>query len=66
MGAHAVATAVIINSYFKILDALEYLSDDQLKNCDTRREAKNIANKMQELEFVFMLHYFNGTLKNVS
>lgn len=61
--AHAVATAAIINYFFKILEAWEDLSDDQLQKGDTRREAKNIANKMQELEFVFMLNFWNETLE---
>ena len=61
--AHAVATAAIIKSYSQIVEALENLSDDQLQKGETRREARNIANKMQELEFVFMLNFWNEILQ---
>jgi len=51
----------VITSYF--LKILEALSDDQLQKGDTRREAKNIANKMYEIQLVLMLNFWNETMK---
>lgn len=34
------------------------------KKGGARREANNVADKMQELEFVFMLLFLNGILQN--
>ncbi|KAG7154647.1 putative Zinc finger MYM-type protein 1-like 9, partial [Homarus americanus] len=62
--AHAMATAAILKSFLKILEALECIAEDQSQKGDTRREANNIANKMQELEFVFMLNFWNEILQN--
>ena len=53
--AHAVPIEAIIKSYPQIIEALEYLQDDYPQKGDTRRDAVNIANKMQDLEFAFML-----------
>ncbi|KAJ7335793.1 hypothetical protein JRQ81_013734 [Phrynocephalus forsythii] len=57
--AHAMATAAILKSFLTFLEAFEYagISKDQSKKGDARREANNIADKMQELEFVFMLNF---------
>ncbi|XP_038649470.1 LOW QUALITY PROTEIN: zinc finger MYM-type protein 1-like [Scyliorhinus canicula] len=60
--AHAMATAAILKSFLKILEALEYIAEDQSQKGDARREANNIADKMQELEFVFMLNFWNEIL----
>ena len=51
-------------SFLKILEALECVAEDQSQKGDTRREANNIANKMQELEFVFMLNFWDEILQN--
>ncbi len=48
----------------KILEALECIPEDQSQKGDTRREANNTANKMQELEFVFMLNFWDEILQN--
>ena len=58
------ATAAILKSFLKILEALDCIVEDQSQKEDTRREADNIANKMQELEFVFMLNFWNEILQN--
>lgn len=58
------ATAAILKSYLKILEALECIAEDQSQKGDTRREANNIANKMQELEFVFLLNFWDEILYN--
>ena len=48
------ATAAIFKSFLKIFEVLEYIGEDQSQKGDARREANNIADKMQELEFIFM------------
>ena len=53
--AHATATAEILKSFLKILEALDRIAEEQSQKVDARREANNIGNKTQELEFVFML-----------
>lgn len=58
------ATAAILKSFFQILEALECITEDQSQKGDTRREANNIASKMQELEFVFMLNFWGEILQN--
>ena len=58
------ATAAILKSFLKILEALEYIGEDQSQKGDARREENNIADKMQELEFVFMLIFWNEILLN--
>ncbi len=50
------ATAAILKYFLKILEALECIAEDKSQKGNTRREANNISNKMQELEFVFMLN----------
>ena len=42
-----------------ILKKLDTIAEDQSQKEDTRGEANNIAYKMQELEFVFMLNFRN-------
>ena len=54
------ATAAILKSYLKILEALEYIAEDKSQKGDARREANNISYKRQELEFVFMLNFWNN------
>ena len=63
---HAMATAAILKSFLKNLEALDCIAEDQLQKGDTRREANNIANKMQELEFIFILNFWNEILQNFS
>ena len=58
------ATAAILKSFLKILEVLDCIAGDQSQKGDTRREANNIANKMQELEFVFMLNFWNEIFQN--
>lgn len=58
------ATAAILKSFLKILEALECIAEDQSQKGDTRTEAGNIANKMQELEFVFMLIFWDEILQH--
>lgn len=47
------ATETILKSLFKILKTLKCLAEDQSQKGDTRREADNIANKIQ-LAFIFV------------
>lgn len=45
-------------SIYKIsLCILKYIAKDQLQTGDAKRETNNIADKMHELEFVFMLNF---------
>lgn len=62
--AHAVATEAILKSHPQIIEALECLQEDQSQKGDTRREAENIAKKMQELEFAFMLVFWEEVLQH--
>uniref|UniRef100_A0A674J5Q6 HAT C-terminal dimerisation domain-containing protein n=1 Tax=Terrapene triunguis TaxID=2587831 RepID=A0A674J5Q6_9SAUR len=63
-GLVLLATSAILESYSKIVDALESIAEDQSQKGETIREAENIANKMQELEFVFMLTMWNEILQH--
>ncbi len=54
------ATSAILKSFLKILEALECTAEDQSQKGDTRRE----ANKMQALEFVFMLNFWDEIFQN--
>ena len=47
------ATAAILKSFLKFFEVLDCIAEDQLQKGDPRREANNIANKMQELKFIF-------------
>ena len=58
------ATSAILESYSKILDALESIAEDHSQKGETILEAENIGNKMQELEFVFMLVMWNEILQH--
>lgn len=62
--SHAIATEAILKSFPQILEALECLQEDHSQKGDTRREAENIANKMQELEFAFMLIFWEEILQH--
>ena len=53
-----------MQSYSKILDALESIAEDHSQKGETILEAENIGNKMQELEFVFMLVMWNEILQH--
>ena len=56
--AHAAATSALYDSYEEILNALFEIADDNSQKGDTIKEANNIAEKMQELEFAFMLCFW--------
>ena len=45
-------TGAILKYFLKILEPLEYIAEDQSQKGDARREANNIADKIQELGFV--------------
>ena len=62
--AHATSTAAILKSFLRILETLEYTAEDQSQKGDARREANNIADKIQEIESAFMLNFWNETLQN--
>ena len=57
------ATAAILKSFLKILEELDCIAEDQSKKGDARSEANNIANKIQEREFI-MLNFWNEILKH--
>ncbi|XP_075396922.1 zinc finger MYM-type protein 1-like [Tenrec ecaudatus] len=61
---HVVATSAILESYTQILEALEDIVEDPAQKGNTRREAENLANKMQRLECVFMLVLWNNILQH--
>ncbi|CAG9791322.1 unnamed protein product [Diatraea saccharalis] len=53
--AHAKAKSAFSQTYNKIICALDVISVDDMQKGETRREAANLSNKLQELEYVFML-----------
>lgn len=61
--AHAKATSAISQTYNKIIDALDVISVDDMQKGETRREAANLSNKLQELEFVLMLVMWDEILQ---
>ena len=62
--AHAKATEAILESYSAIIGALNDLYSDVNMKGDTRLKANNLLQKMEELEFVFMLHFLNRVLSH--
>ena len=57
--AHAKA---ILQSYSAITNALNHLHSDVSEKGDTRLYADNLLQKMEKLEFVFMLQFWTGLL----
>lgn len=57
------AVAAIKMSYQPMLDALTQIYDDENEKGATRLEAGSLLEKMEELEFVFMLHLWNNLLQ---
>ena len=51
------AATAILKSFLKILEVLECITDYQSQMGNTGRELNKIANKLHELEFVFMLNF---------
>ena len=62
--ANAAAIEAILMSHPQIIEALEYLQEDYSQKADTRREAENIVNKIQKLEFAFMLIFLEEILQH--
>lgn len=60
--AHAKSTSAIYDGYESIIDALDHIHIDVNQKGDTRREAGILHEKMEELEFVFMLEFWNRIL----
>jgi len=56
--------AANLKHFPEILEAFEFISEDQSQKGEARREANNIADNMQEIEFVFMLNFWNEILLN--
>lgn len=50
---HAAATSAILESYAKIINVFENMTEDQSQVGETWQEAENISNSMKELEFIF-------------
>ena len=64
--AHSKATEAILENYNDITHALNYLHSDNNTKGDTRLRANNLLDKMEEFEFVFMLHFWNRILRHFS
>ena len=60
--AHAKATEAILESCSAITNALSHLHSDVSEKGDTRLYANNLLQKMEKLEFGFMLHYWSRVL----
>ena len=56
--AHAKATEAILESYSAITNALSHLHSDVSEKGGTRLHANNFLQKIEKLEFVFMLHFW--------
>ncbi|XP_075215273.1 protein FAM200B-like [Lycorma delicatula] len=63
---HAKATEAILENYNDITDALNYLHSDNNTKSDTRLRANNLLGKMEEFEFMFMLHFWNRIHRHFS
>ena len=61
--AQAKATEAILESYSAITDALSHLYSDVNEKGDTRLQANSLLQKMEELEFVFMLYFWTRVLR---
>ena len=60
--AQAKATEAILESYSAITNALSHLHSDVSEKGDTRLHANNLLQKMEKLEFVFMLQFWSRVL----
>ena len=60
--ARAKATEAILESYSAITNALSHFHCDAREKSDTRLHANNFLQKMEKLEFVFMLHFWTRVL----
>jgi hypothetical protein len=60
--AHAMATSAILDSYDGIISALHQLHIDTTEKGETRNQAINILNKMEEFEFMVMLYLWSYLL----
>jgi len=58
-----VYTATISETYSHIFEALSHIHNDDTEKGNTRRQAQDLLQKMDELEFVFMLHLWTALLK---
>lgn len=61
--AHAKATSAFLETYNKIICALDVISEDDIQKGETRREAANLSDKLQEFEFVLMLLMWDQILQ---
>ena len=52
----------ILESYSAIANALSYLHSDISEKGDTRLHANNLLQKIEKLEFVFMLQFWTRVL----
>ena len=60
--AHSRATRAVLDSYDEIISALHQLHTDTTEKGETRNQAINILNKMEELEFMVMLYLWSYLL----
>jgi hypothetical protein len=61
--AHGNSTSAVFKGYEAIVDALNNINENEDEKGDARREAGNIRDKMLELEFAFMLVFWNEFLE---
>ena len=60
--AHAKAMGAILESYSAIANALSHFHSDISEKDDTRLHANNLLQKIEKLEFVFMLQFWTRVL----
>ncbi|CAI9716392.1 Hypothetical predicted protein [Octopus vulgaris] len=53
----------ISESYAHIFEELSHIHDDDTGKGDTRRQAQNLLQKMEEFVFVYMFHLWTGLLQ---
>ena len=64
--AHAKATSAIYDGFAAIIEALDHIHTDADQKGEVRREAGILREKMEELEFVFMLEFLELCFRPVS
>ena len=61
--AQAKAMTAVCENFAYITEALTHIYDDNNEKGDTRLQARNLLQKLEELKFVFILHFWTGLLQ---
>ena len=63
LSSNDVYTVAFSETYSHIVEALRHIHNDDTEKGDTKRQAQDVLQKMDELEFVFMLPLWTALLK---